>query len=150
MANLIGDGIREDFLHFLWKKDSSFKEKLFINIPDTVVFRQGALAQWYFSNDNGELLRKKRENLTPENIIKTFTQKSKGDFIVPYFITMEMTEYSDLILKKRCKSASNFCFQAFLKNQFLVPKRQAPPKQFPTEYYTKAEFSKEIFSKDTY
>jgi len=106
MTSIIGDGVREDIFYLLWKKESPFNESLSINIPDTVIFRKGSPSQWYFTTEQGVLLRKKKNNLTMENIIQGFTQKAKRDDIVAYFVAMDEREYSDIILKKHNRGNS--------------------------------------------
>ena len=71
-----------------------------LRVPDTVVFLFGQPHQWYFTSKNGgpdrsktTILRKRRANLTLENIAEVFLNKSASrggavgeDDVVAYFI----------------------------------------------------------------
>lgn len=44
---------------------------------------------WYFTDKNGEVLKKKLMNITFENIIKKFSQGVKKGEIAGYFIKVD-------------------------------------------------------------
>eukprot|EP00956_Cyclotella_meneghiniana_P001067 scaffold1261_cov50-Cyclotella_meneghiniana.AAC.8 len=105
---LHADGINFAFFDLLWSKCSSevkvssseIKSSPTLRVPDTVLFLFGLPHQWYFTSKNGgphrdhtTILRKRRANLTLENIIEVFLTKasSRGivgdDEVVAYFIS---------------------------------------------------------------
>ena len=100
MSQLHGDGINFSFFNLLWSKSTSNDDSQApLRVPDTVVFLFGLPHQWYFTSKNGGpnrdqtmILRKRRTNLTLENIEEVFLDKasSRGsvgeDDVVAYFI----------------------------------------------------------------
>lgn len=107
---LHADGINFAFFDLLWSKSSSEvqvqssssekKSSPTLRVPDTVLFLFGLPHQWYFTSKNGgphrdstTILRKRRANLTLENIEEVFLTKasSRGkacdDEVVAYFIS---------------------------------------------------------------
>ncbi|KAL3794757.1 hypothetical protein HJC23_012767 [Cyclotella cryptica] len=109
-SDLHGDGINFAFFELLWSKCSSEAESLSENkattlrVPDTVIFLFGLPHQWYFTSKNGgqhkdktTILRKRRANLTLENIeqaflTKAFSRSGVGeDAVVAYFISSKNT-----------------------------------------------------------
>jgi hypothetical protein len=105
---LHGDGVKVNFalFHLLWSKSSSNDDSQApLRVPDTVVFLFGLPHQWYFTTKNGGssrdqtmILRKRKTNLTLENIEEVFLDKasSRGtvgeDDVVAYFIEQGGTE----------------------------------------------------------
>ena len=102
--NLHSDGITFAFFDLLWSKSSSNENEQrtspILRLPDTVLFLFGLPHQWYFTSKNGgphrdktTILRKRRANLTLENIEDVFLTKasSRGgigdDEVVAYFIS---------------------------------------------------------------
>ena len=101
--SLDGDGINFAFFNLLWSKNThngqGESQAPLLRIPDTVVFLFGLPQHWYFTSKNGGpnrdetmILRKRRNNLTLENIEEVFLDKAssrgpvgEGD-IVAYFI----------------------------------------------------------------
>ncbi|KAL7469141.1 hypothetical protein ACHAXS_009393 [Conticribra weissflogii] len=120
-SSLHGDGINFDFFNLLWIKSNnqttvsgdlrdhasnslrgdSAQSRPILRVPDTVVFLFGQPHQWYFTSNNGgpdksktTILRKRRANLTVENIVDVFLSKAASKKngngshdIVAYFIT---------------------------------------------------------------
>lgn len=102
--NLHSDGISFAFFDLLWSKSSSNeheqRESPILRLPDTVLFLFGLPHQWYFTSKNGgphrdktTILRKRKANLTLDNIEDVFLTKasSRGgigdDEVVAYFIS---------------------------------------------------------------
>ncbi len=100
MTHIEGDGINEDLYYLLWRKDSPFNEKLNIKIPDTIVFRKGRPMSWYFTNNEGVVLRKKQSSLTFPEITKKFTKKANEGDIVAYFINIDEEKKLSRLLDK--------------------------------------------------
>jgi hypothetical protein len=64
----------ENIYYLMWLKDDSLKDSSFpIHIPDTILFRQEVILNWYFSSKKGEILMKKEYNLKHEIIYEKFT-----------------------------------------------------------------------------
>lgn len=70
-----------------WEK-SPFLKNANIYIPDTIIIDDEPL-EWYFTNKNGEVKKKLRENLRIKNILKTFSKKTRGSEIVAKFVTLK-------------------------------------------------------------
>lgn len=88
MSHIEGDGIIEDLYYLLWRKDSPYKEKLNLRIPDTIVFRKGRPMSWYFTNSQGAVLKKKEPSLNYEEIKKKFVKGVSEGEIVAVFINI--------------------------------------------------------------
>src|SRR5688572_15416893 len=89
MSQIEGDGVIEDIYYLLWRKDSPFNEKLNLRIPDTLIFRKGRPMAWYYTTNEGSVMRKKQNSLVYPKILKKFTQGvSEGD-IVAYFVNVD-------------------------------------------------------------
>ena len=105
-SDLHGDGINFAFFEILWSKcsceeESSCENKApILRIPDTVIFLFGLPHQWYFTSKHGgphrnktNILRKRRANLTLENIEQAFLTKAFScgevgdDKVIAYFIS---------------------------------------------------------------
>ena len=108
MSSIIGDGLKEDVYYLLWKKETPFKESLAINLPDTIFFKKGGPVHWYFTNEQGRIMRKRKINTTNQNIISAFTSRAKPDDIVAYFITIEDKEYWEKAMNKNANWDNNF------------------------------------------
>lgn len=83
------DGVFDKIFHFLWSYSDYFKEdvaRLKINIPDTVIFENTHPINWYYTDSNGYIRKKKTENLLFENIKEKFLSKISKSNIVAYFI----------------------------------------------------------------
>lgn len=66
-----------------------------MNLPDTIIFLKGLPISWYWTLEDGHLTKKKKEELTSEEIIKVFC-KGAVEFLdkkknqpVGYFIYFE-------------------------------------------------------------
>lgn len=119
-SSLHGDGINFSFFQLLWRKangettgskgsrdqasdirPNTAQSRPILRVPDTVVFLFGQPHQWYFTSNNGgpdksktTILRKRKANLTIENIEEVFLSKAaskrygNGDHdVVAYFIS---------------------------------------------------------------
>lgn len=83
---LVGDGISEDLFALLWGKDAAGLGAE-INIPDTVVFKFGHPAEWYFTTAKGRIKKKNRINLSASRIEEAFLKNITGYDVVATFIT---------------------------------------------------------------
>lgn len=82
---LEGDGLCELFYNLLWTKETVYEDAFTCFLPDTVVFKNGNIIAWYFSDEKGNILRKKEANLEIENVRQVFYRKrSKYDVIALY------------------------------------------------------------------
>lgn len=73
--------------NLVWEK-SPYLKHLNVYIPDTVIIDDEPL-EWYFTNKNGEVKKKLRENLKVKNIVKTFCRKTRGCDVVAKFVTLK-------------------------------------------------------------
>ena len=89
MSNIEGDGIMEMIYYLLWRKDSPYNEQMNISIPDTVIFKKGRPINWYFTNSEGIVLKKRQSNVNYEAIIKKFTHNVAAGEIAGYFIHID-------------------------------------------------------------
>lgn len=107
-SDIHGDGINFAFFELLWSKyssdeaSSSENKAPILRVPDTVIFLFGLPHKWYFTSKNGgphrnktTILRKRRANLTLENIEQAFLAKAVsrggvGEDVVAYFISSKI------------------------------------------------------------
>ena len=70
---LSGTGLVESLYHYLWFKDRlNNNEAMKINLPDTVIYRNGKPCYWYFTARDGCIRRKTNENLNETAILNAF------------------------------------------------------------------------------
>lgn len=100
MSHIEGDGVIEDIYYLLWRKDSPYKERLNILMPDTIVFRKGRPMAWYFTSSEGVVLRKKQTSLVYEEILAKFTKKASEGDIIAYFINVEEEKKLEKLLDR--------------------------------------------------
>ena len=84
--SLEGSGISEAFFNLLWSKDELNFGPI-VNIPDTIVFKDGLPINWYFTSLDGRIKRKKREKLESRFIEESFTIRTLGYDILATFIS---------------------------------------------------------------
>ena len=91
LFTLTSDGISLEFFNLLWTKDElNFGPA--INIPDTIIYKMGTPANWYFTASNGKIKRKNRQNLMNARIEEAFTKYLLGYDVIATFIHIESTE----------------------------------------------------------
>ena len=93
---LQSEGISEEFFALIWSKDElNFGPS--INIPDTVIFKNGTPTAWYFTATDGRIKRKNRQNLVSSKIEEVFTSHVLGYDILATFISfpVEPSPHSD-------------------------------------------------------
>ena len=79
-ADLGGTGLVEPLYHYLWLKDRlNNNASLKMNLPDTVVYRNGKPCYWYFTATDGAIKRKCTESLTGDEIVRVFTKKATSN-----------------------------------------------------------------------
>eukprot|EP00347_Sterkiella_histriomuscorum_P005026 403358185 len=83
---LSGDGIVENLYHLLWTKDSMFHKKAKIPIPHTIIYKFEQPAHWYFTSKQGELMKRRGQNLSVKEIENEFLKKMSKSGIVAYYI----------------------------------------------------------------
>jgi len=67
------NGLIDTIYYYLWYKDESIKAGIFnVRIPDTVIYKYGKPQMWYLTSSLGEVLLKKDDSKSNENIFKTF------------------------------------------------------------------------------
>ena len=65
------------FYNMIWLKGNDGK-KIKLNIPDTVIIKNYCLDHWYFTNNEGDVMRKNNVKVNAETILEQFLSK-KGD-----------------------------------------------------------------------
>ena len=82
------DGVLEDLFYFLWLSNFQTGQKLLLNMPDTVIYRFGSMASYYFSSKlTREVLKQKEVSLRDEDLaLKRFTKNVPKSGICAYFI----------------------------------------------------------------
>ena len=66
--------------------DSQGSNPYTIHVPHTIVIENGLITDWYFpSVKDGSLLKKRRVNLTSQNIIEEFSKHSHPSGVVACF-----------------------------------------------------------------
>ena len=93
------DGVVVELYNYLWQKDLSRDgEGMRAYIPDTVVFRNRVVANWYFTSrggrDAGMIKRKAKASISPEAIEEAFARKTEDEFDV-VAVYMENPETPD-------------------------------------------------------
>ncbi len=71
-----GNGFIPNIYHYFWLKDPVLDVVPIINIPDTVLFKGNQPYAWYFEMNN-QTKRKMKENISLDNIEKSFLRKCK-------------------------------------------------------------------------
>lgn len=105
MAFIDGDGPNPDIYHLIWKNEGPYLAKSQIHVPETIIFIHGIPTAWYFTNNEGKILRKKAKNLSHENIVQRFTAKQSQQDIVGYFIHIDSDKIQErLFTRQRSKS----------------------------------------------
>jgi hypothetical protein len=61
---------------YLWTKPTLFRFK----IPDTVFIKDGQICNWYFSSNQGNLLKKNKKNLNIFKMSNSFVRKLNTNF----------------------------------------------------------------------
>jgi hypothetical protein len=108
---LVGDGVNFAFFDLLWSKcpsDERSSQSPILRVPDSVLFLFGLPHQWYFTSKNGgphkdktTILRKRKANLTLQNIEEVFLTKASSrrevgdDEVVAYFISSKTDANGD-------------------------------------------------------
>jgi len=78
-TDLKGTGLVEPLYHYLWEKDKlNNAGTLKVNLPDTIIYRNGKPAYWYFTAKDGGVRRRCNENLNAAEIMRVFTVKTSG------------------------------------------------------------------------
>ena len=81
-SDLAGDGISLAFFDLLWKKAEDDSSCLKLRLPDTVLISHGVPSQYFFTSTkqckdgNPVILRKRKQNVTLDNIFDLFCRKS--------------------------------------------------------------------------
>jgi len=88
------DGISEEFFHLMWLKDElNFGPSL--NIPDTIIVKYGQPTSWYFTNNNGKVRKKNRQNLMNARIEEFFTKNVLGYDILATFVNIHQDPHPE-------------------------------------------------------
>lgn len=84
---LEGDGVIENLYEYLWEKDNLDRGPMGVRVPDTVVFKLRSPVAWYFTSaKDGTIKRKRKANLTMENIEEGFLSGLGSCGVAAYFI----------------------------------------------------------------
>ena len=91
------DGMNDLFYNILWSKETLYNDDDYkINLPDTIIFRNGGPSNWYFSNKESIIMKKNQSNLTIDEIEKTFIRKGSQHGVLGYYIYESIHEaYND-------------------------------------------------------
>lgn len=84
---LEGDGVGDRLFELLWKRDLFSDSALALRIPDTVIFRYGAPALWYFTSVDGTIKRKTKAKVNGEYIFKEFVKRESASGIVACYVS---------------------------------------------------------------
>jgi hypothetical protein len=101
MAYIDGDGPNPDLYYLIWKNEGPYLEKSTINIPETILFIHGIPTAWYFTSQEGKVLRKKTKNLSYENLVNRFTSKRPQEDIVGYFIHIDAEKLQERLFTRQ-------------------------------------------------
>ncbi len=87
-ANLLGSGLVESLYHYLWMKDRlNNSASLHLDLPDTVIYRNGKPCYWYFTARDGSIKRKVASNLTETEVQSAFlspTRARRSDIVAVF------------------------------------------------------------------
>ncbi|CDW89275.1 UNKNOWN [Stylonychia lemnae] len=98
---LTGDGIVDNLYHLLWTKDTMFHKKAKIPIPHTIIYKFEQPAHWYFTSKQGELMKRRGQNLGAKEIEQVFLKKISKSGIVAYYIYNKKEKNIISILNKQ-------------------------------------------------
>ncbi|EAS03820.2 hypothetical protein TTHERM_00657650 (macronuclear) [Tetrahymena thermophila SB210] len=84
--------IFEKIFNYLWKHPPDIENRLQINIPDTIIFKNTLPVFWYFTDKNNNIKRKKKENTSIDNIYEAMTDQVDPDQVCCYFMYSECCE----------------------------------------------------------
>ena len=91
---------------FLWMKKSdeylNWNKELKINIGDTIVYQDGFPIKWYFTGENGEILKHRKDKLNFDYIFSYFIKfNHNSDIIATYYFKDEKSNESSIIYLTR-------------------------------------------------
>lgn len=118
MAYIDGDGPNPDIYHLIWKNEGPYLEKYQIHIPETIIFIHGIPTAWYFTNQDGKILRKKARNLSHENIVQRFTAKKSQQDIVGYFIHIDSEKIQERLFTRQRSKSKQLLYSLQFANYF--------------------------------
>lgn len=122
MFSLSSDGVSFEFFNLMWTKDElNFGPS--INLPDTIVFKNGTPSNWYFTASNGRVKRKNRQNLMNARIEEAFTKHLLGYDVLAFFIHVASTDEDDLNKDMVAKPMSIEYFDRVGLTDFLYKRR---------------------------
>jgi hypothetical protein len=62
----------------LWEVESGLR-RVVLNIPDTILYKEGVPHRWLFTSEQtGEVMKKKGDKLIPSEIVRSFKNKSRS------------------------------------------------------------------------
>jgi len=70
-----GDGLVTGLYRSVWEKDPYAKSCGEVLLPDTIVIRHHKLNDWFFTDKQEQVKKKRKKNVTPKEIYKAFTSK---------------------------------------------------------------------------
>eukprot|EP00297_Palpitomonas_bilix_P025684 CAMPEP_0113900698 /NCGR_PEP_ID=MMETSP0780_2-20120614/20828_1 /TAXON_ID=652834 /ORGANISM="Palpitomonas bilix" /LENGTH=271 /DNA_ID=CAMNT_0000893199 /DNA_START=247 /DNA_END=1059 /DNA_ORIENTATION=+ /assembly_acc=CAM_ASM_000599 len=144
---LQGDGTIDNIYHFLWVSDRDEyqieKNKDGFYIPDTVLISFRQPTYWFFSSSfERRLLKKRQDNLTFDNIMKSMSHRKKPACeILAYFVSTEpdgstSIEYFDDV------SLRDFLYNQTEKKEGILQKFVDPNED--ANYLIKATWSPQL------
>lgn len=79
-------------------------------IPDTILLEKGMIKEWLFNSgkQEGKILKKKKENSTPLNVVKTFCLNCGYNFNHVKSLPELKTEFNQLKKEKERKEPLSF------------------------------------------
>lgn len=86
------DGVLETIYHMMWLKQPLDEENYFkMFLPHTIIFKNNMPTIWYFSSKMGEVLQKKKKNITFDSILTELNKnKNKSDIAAIYLYEVDL------------------------------------------------------------
>ncbi|EGR34456.1 hypothetical protein IMG5_010830 [Ichthyophthirius multifiliis] len=117
-------GIAFNLFNYLQNEETHTSSKIkqpFVNIPDTIYYKFGQPVIWYFTDSNGQVKKKMKNNLTVEAIQECFLNKTPECNIVAFFISINHVKTQDYKFEFfNQKSFCNFImFKSYDKEGYL-------------------------------
>ncbi|KAL4435711.1 hypothetical protein ABPG74_018262 [Tetrahymena malaccensis] len=99
----------EKIFNYLWKHPPDIQNRLQISIPDTIIFKNTLPVFWYFTDSNNNIKRKKKENMSIDNIYEFMTNQVDPDQVCSFFMYSECCE-KQYDPTKKCEKYSGLTY----------------------------------------
>ena len=102
-------GICINLYNLLWMKDKVSDKHIKLNVPDTIIFKYGLPAFWFFTGKSEFYLKKSPEFLTTEAIKAHFLRKfSKSGIVAVYIYVKKQDDMLHRIIRKNMGHEDEF------------------------------------------